>query len=671
MATRIGGIDRRDGFATLVESEFLSRSQTLMEADLKKSNIDDNDLFCTALAHPPVPMANPTWVLGAYRIPYWNREGNMLAGMYRDKLFYRPGVTERQLKESQMGKYRGPSSEQAGLSGADARMPYLLPGGTARVGVICEGEKKAAAALNRFSVNVLGIGGCWNWTDGSDRRGLHEDIIWWATRAGREVIIVVADPDISTRQEIAQGYSGLKRRLQALNSRLTVRVVALTDKIDDFLVGNSEYGLEQLLAESEVAGLELSLSVRDIITEYDLVARTNAAGVVSVVKNAFNVHALLSSHPNWVGNLKFNSDYGVYEFFGKAFVEGNDDHQITAVFNKHLHLPDISLRMVRDGVRAVCLENTYSPAIEDITSCGEWDGKERMKFIFGEGRTEQEIEIARALVVGYIRRVLQPGCFWRYMVILVGKQGVGKTGMSKWLAGDERRVAIFEHGELDRADKDVLIRLMRAKIALFDDVDTFDQKERGKLKRLVTQTHTLQRGAYREMEQFHARGGIMVGTSNHREIIPDDPTGNTRFLVIELMENQDFEWLNVNRTQIIAEGRQLAESSWEPQIDFETMDRFTEQSLVHTKVDEFLEHAKEGGYARNSLVIEGRRSKWFKSELFWIFYGGGVEYKPKLWEIKEFTQRMRALGLEPNVSRGSSVDRDKNGGTIKRVWRLP
>ena len=660
---------RQDGFATIVEQEFESRSETLMKEDLKKSGLEDNDVFATPLKHPPIPMNNPQWVLGAYRIPYFDREGNILIHMYRDRMFYRSHIQPAALKEAGMGKYKGPSLEQAALNGVDARMPYLLPGGKGTTGIICEGEKKAAAALNRFQCHVLGIGGCNNWSDGSRR--LHEDIIWWVNHHKLKTVVIVSDPDITTNRLISQGYSGLLTRLTAAFPDVQVRLIALEDKLDDLLVANDDYTLNSLLAEPDVEDIDLSQSIRDLIEQYSLNAKTNAAGIVSIRNTLENAYKLIANHPRWKDGLKFNEDLGTYELFGRPFIEDLNDAQITMTLSGFLHMPDVSKKLVKEAIKAIALEHSYSPARDDILAAGEWDKEERIKFAFGEDRTEQEIEIIKAWFVGYVKRVMEPGCFWRIMTHLVGPQGVGKTGMATWLAGDRRRVAIFEHGELEKSDKDVLIRLMRSKIALFDDIDTFGNRELGKLKALITQTHTLQRGAYKEMETFYARGGIMMGTSNHLEIIPDDPTGNSRHTVLVVREKQDWEWLNQNRMAMLAEAWALARAGWEPKnIDFEAISAaHTEQSEISVKLDEFVEKLRNGD--KDILFIVGRKAKWWKADEFWRFFNNGTPFRPAGWQVKEFTVRAKSLGLGVDCTPKSSVDRTADGKTVKNVWRMP
>jgi hypothetical protein len=162
----------------------------------------------------------------------------------------------------------------------------------------------------------------------------------------------------------------------------------------------------------------------------------------------------------------------------------------------------------------------------------------------------------------------------------------------------------------------------------------------------------------------------MMGTSNHEDIIPDDSTGNTRFAVIRLHERQDFGWLNAWRKQIIAEARVLAEKGYEPQVDWkEVTAAHTEQSAISAKFEEFLDLLREG--AKGILLVEGRKAKYWKGEVFWTFYNNGIPYRPAMWEMKEMAHRAKAAGLGFHVSHESAIDRTRDGRTIKNVYKLP
>jgi hypothetical protein len=658
----------KDHFAVMVDEEFEARSRKMMIEDLAKSDLEPSDLACYPLTHAPVPMVTePNWVLAAYRIPYRSPTGELLEVMYRDRIFYKPHITERDLKDAGLGKYKQPSGHKTAPANIRGNYPYLPVGGDGPVMLICEGEKKAVAACKRFECPVIGVGGATAWRAEKGSDALHPEIINRIQAVAPKRILLCVDPDIRTNDNVNAGWTGLRNRILMEFRDTKVDTVVLDDKLDDYLRGHKEFTLDDLCLVPPLPEDNLNMSLEDLIRYFKLKPQESARGRKSLYNNVATVSTLIEKHPRWQGLFRFNQDTETVEVFGQPFDEENHLVHICSELNTKLHLPHTGIRMVRDCLVAVAHRNKYSPITQEIRDAGQWDGKRRICDMFGTGRNPAEQTVAEAFVYGYVKRVLDPGCFWRNMIILVGPQGVGKTGMARWLAGPHGIVTKISPGDLYNVTKDTRIAILRSHVALFDDIDTLGRADQSQLKSLITMTDDWIRSPYARTQQKILRHGIMMGNSNTGAIIPSDTTGQTRYAVMKMYEEQNWQWLEDNRPQILAEAHHMVLHNLEPIIDYKKMDEHVEVGELEEACEDFAELVLTGdAMVKGGLIYHTSGRIFFKSELFWTWYKKQI-YRPKDWEKKELTARLKKLGFAHHTNNIVRI----SGKNLKHVFEVP
>ncbi len=651
----------KDHFASLVDNEFLQRSQKFMQDDLAKSGLEDHDLYATPLPALPVGLVRkPDWILAAYKIPYLLPDGGLHPHMFRVKLQWKPHVNKAMLDEEGLNKYTQPSSEALAANGVRGNYPYM-PSHKIKSEylVICEGEKKSVVAQERFGCCIIGVGGANAWRSERGSGEVHPEILRIVEGRIWRRIILIPDPDYHTNSNVAGGWTGLHTRLSATGA--PVDIVVLGDKLDDFLAANQDYGLDELLVQDTIPAESLQMSLRDLVAQYGLSVTERG----TIIHNHANIKALLEQHPKWAGGIKRNIDSGLIEWFGKSFQEHAHPSQVVTALNSQLHMKQATLKGVYDAITAIAQENEYSPLRDEIMAV-KWDGKHRARFIFGDTeRTPNDYAVAETLIYGYVKRVLHPGCFWRTMVILTGPQNVGKTGTARWLTDKTGTVANVHAGELRNISKDTAMKFMKCNIALFDDIDTLTKADEGQLKAMISMESDKIRAAYGREETVYKRRGIVMGTSNNDKVIPFDPTGNTRFVSVKLHEMQDWEWLYENRLQILAEARDMQTA---PVIDWSLMAQNVDTDVLYDFAEEWVDGLKSGDkdIARWLLPPSQTKRVFFKAASFWAWHKGGT-YIPQHHEKKRLGGYFRSLGL---VYQDNGVMRIE-GKIIKKVWELP
>jgi len=654
------------GFGATPIDVFKQRSQEFMEADLARSDLDEHTLYSTALERPPAGhIALSGWCTAAYHIQYWTPNGEPLDGMYRVRVQYKEGITKAQLQAVNtgrgIGKYTGPNSEILRAHSLTTTTPYLYPYSkdSSDIVFICEGEKKAALIAERWGYCTIGIGGCTMWSQWEvdevnqrPSRVVHE----WTRNQIEEVdcsrIVIIPDGDILTNRNVMTQYGNFYAALRIAfpDKRVDVMLPPAPYKgVDDWLAAFKLGSIDQLVDIPEV---ENALGPAQLIETYHLLPTAN--NLIQPILD--NVGVLLERHPMFKGRLKYNLDTAREEMDGKSV----EDHYTTTmqrVMQRVFHMPRVSFGTCSHAIMDVSHKDEYSVAMEDLKSWGEWDGQDWLARIFpwAKGDNRQVLEY---LCMGYIKRTLWPGCFWRIMVISTGAQGVGKTGLARWITGSAIRAVEIKPGEMRDANKDVMRRLMQAGITVFDDLNQFGHGERGNLKALVSMTDYHYRKHFGINDGLLLRRSVMYGTTNEAQIIPHDPTGNTRFVVLHVPERLPIKLGELMHeegvragfmSQMLAKLMKLGGEKYEPDIsELVEQDEFKETSLIEEKLKEFLELLEEKiqGFIPNGVDIIAHEGKvYFKGDRFWQFFNKGQNYRVKDWERKVLGTTAKGLGL--------------------------
>lgn len=215
---------------------------------------------------------------------------------------------------------------------------------------------------------------------------------------------------------------------------------------------------------------------------------------------------------------------------------------------------------------AVIKSRPLNPAVEYFTRL-KWDGKKRLDtwlidYCGASADDERYVRaVGRKWLCGAVKRVLEPGCKFDYMLIFEGPQGLKKSTMLEELAticgqryfddtikatdlGLEKTVPklqgrlIIEIGELSGIDK--------------ADVNEFKNQITIKIDRLTLKYHN-------EASEF-PRKFVLAGTFNPRGAgYLDDPTGGRRFwpvLCSAMVDGKlDIEGLKKVKEQLWAEAK--------------------------------------------------------------------------------------------------------------------
>ena len=229
----------------------------------------------------------------------------------------------------------------------------------------------------------------------------------------------------------------------------------------------------------------------------------------------------------------------------------------------------MSIERWSDALRGITFLNQTDPFLEWLDNLPSWDGEERIKSIisdcFDSGDSpEKLIEFASyAPLVAAVRRARHPGWKYDHMVVLFGPQGCGKSTFWKELLPDSEMFS--DDLDLAASTKERAEQLAGKVLVESAELRGMSRAELNSLKAFISRNSDHYRAAYARHATDHKRRCVIVGTTNDPQCLPNDASGNRRFVVISakprFKRNAEIikEFLDIHRDQIWAEAIHLHE----------------------------------------------------------------------------------------------------------------
>lgn len=196
-----------------------------------------------------------------------------------------------------------------------------------------------------------------------------------------------------------------------------------------------------------------------------------------------------------------------------------------------------------DAIANVCSQHRYNPIVEWLESL-EWDGETRIRgllpLFLGCEETDYNTAVITVFMRGAIARALHPGTKFDSMIVLVGKQGIGKSTFLRRLAHKNE----WFNDNFNTIDGDNAVEKLRGMwiLEMAELLATKKSQEIEAIKSFLScQVDTIRPKYARETEQ-RPRICVFAGTTNDMNFL-SDPTGNRRFLPISCNADERQELL--------------------------------------------------------------------------------------------------------------------------------
>ena len=231
------------------------------------------------------------------------------------------------------------------------------------------------------------------------------------------------------------------------------------------------------------------------------------------------------------GRFRKNVMTGRQEYFDsnenvwKEWTDVNDA-QMRAWFQTNYGL--YNERMLRDALEIHFNAHEVNP-LTDLLETLKWDGKSRIAFFLHEilqcDDTPYYREVSRLIFAGGIHRAYCPGCKFDEMVVLVGKQGGGKSTIVRWLNMEDR----FFREIKTITGKEGIEALRGVWIAEVAELMAMTRvREAEAVKAFITSQEDSYRPPYARHVETLPRRCTFIGTTNNAQFL-SDRTGNRRF----------------------------------------------------------------------------------------------------------------------------------------------
>ena len=153
--------------------------------------------------------------------------------------------------------------------------------------------------------------------------------------------------------------------------------------------------------------------------------------------------------------------------------------------------------------------------------------------------------------MGAVQRAFEPGCKIDEVPVLLGAQGVGKSAFARnWFTEDQHEW----HGDavdLGARPKEQAEQLAGKVVCELSELTGIRKAELERLKAFITRQDDGQfRWAYARAPVPSPRLCAFIGTTNSVQCLPNDPSGNRRFVVVALQRGCDVDAASVDQPMV-------------------------------------------------------------------------------------------------------------------------
>ena len=258
---------------------------------------------------------------------------------------------------------------------------------------------------------------------------------------------------------------------------------------------------------------------------------TRKGALASTILNAI---LILDNHPD-LQSLVFNEladnielGPGVPWHHDKFWRDVDDTHLNCFIAERYGQLP---VSVIRDAVDKVADDRHYHPIRDFLAALPAWDGVPRLDSLlidlFEAEDTPYVRAVTRKTLVAAIRRVLQPGCKFDYVLTLVGPQGIGKSTAIATLCGPEYFSDNLSFNMMK--EKTAAENIQGNWIVELGEMAGVSKAEVESVKAFISRQDDKYRASYGRRSTPHPRQCIFIGTANQENGFLRDATGNRRF----------------------------------------------------------------------------------------------------------------------------------------------
>lgn len=361
-----------------------------------------------------------------------------------------------------------------------------------------------------------------------------------------------------------------------------------------------------------------------------------------------NVHEYISKAPRWSNSIKYDK-FQHFVFFEGRKIRDEDLTEFRIVTEAESGMKKISKDIAKDIIHRYAYQKEHNSFVDYLESL-TWDQTPRMhewlRLAWGHNDSEYEFydyvgKIGFSWLLALMNRTLRPGCKFDHMLVFLGQAGgTGKTSIlplmfEKFNNNCVRIVTTALN------NKDTLSNVVRGVCVVnFDEGTALKKADNELQKTFITQQVDTFRAPYGMYDVDYPRQVVFMATSNNMEAI-QDVTGARRYWVVDCEKMADFEYITINREQILAEAYYRAKKGEAYQFPSEKdqdaiIDIYRASDVIENDVIKYL--------CEDSDFLEAKVDTFFASADI-IEHGFGIhDFKDMDFHLKmNFSNTMKSL----------------------------
>ena len=288
-------------------------------------------------------------------------------------------------------------------------------------------------------------------------------------------------------------------------------------------------------ARNEAQARQQRAAARATIPAWQQALFTKKTGELEETDN--NLQAIFAKHGNWQGRLWWDT------VAQRAYLDDQQPLDIHYVRNDVVPWLGTTMRMpVRHSPRVLEVMRSWAqrqprdPIQEWLATLAAYDDTDLDRTLLetwlvqhaGAEDTPYTRFASRMLVVSMVKRAMQPGCQYRYVIVLEGEEDLGKTQLLRIL-GDRW------HQEFPKTveGKEAYMQLQGFWLVELGELDALKPAQETRIKMFISQQMDVWVPKYENDVVERPRRAILVGTTNEREYLKGEH-GNTRYFPLWL-----------------------------------------------------------------------------------------------------------------------------------------
>jgi putative DNA primase/helicase len=274
---------------------------------------------------------------------------------------------------------------------------------------------------------------------------------------------------------------------------------------------------------------------------------------------------------------------------GNKFWRDVDSDQLKAIIDAR-YLPfssrnhDVAFNKVADDRR-------FHPIRDYLDGLPAWDKVPRVETLFinylDADDTPYVRTITRKAFAAAVARIYQPGIKFDNVLVLDGKQGIGKSTIVKDLVTPEYYSETLTLTDMD--DKSSAEKIQGFWVVEIGELAGMKKAEIEKVKAFISTTDDKYRPSYGRVVESHPRQCIIIATVNGDRGYLRDITGNRRFWIIKVnQEEQLLKWnfTKEDRDQFWAEAKEIYRKGEKLYLEGEILAESEKAQMKAMEVDE-------------------------------------------------------------------------------------